>query len=100
MASESIAHSASWAIDSEPIRARGITVKYPLLPANVNRYVTYRHWRFDVSAVNEVTFFASCNSYSIDFIFLESQKSQLSFSKHFGKFPPLRKFNLRVPRSE
>ena len=28
MASESIAHSASWAIDSEPIWARGIIVKY------------------------------------------------------------------------
>ena len=28
MASESIAHSASWAIDSEPIRARGIIVRY------------------------------------------------------------------------
>ena len=26
MASESIAHEASWAIDSEPIRARGIIV--------------------------------------------------------------------------
>ena len=30
MASESIAHSASWAIDSEPTRARGIIVKYQL----------------------------------------------------------------------
>ena len=30
MASESIAHLASWAIDSEPIRARGIIVKYTL----------------------------------------------------------------------
>ena len=28
MASESIAHSALWAIDLEPIRARGIIVKY------------------------------------------------------------------------
>ena len=28
MASESIAHSASWAIDSEPIQALGIIVKY------------------------------------------------------------------------
>ena len=28
MASESIAHSASWAIDSEPVRARGIIVTY------------------------------------------------------------------------
>ena len=33
MASESIAHSASWAIDSEPIRARGIIVLRPLLPS-------------------------------------------------------------------
>ena len=32
MASESIAHLASWAIDSEPIRARGIIVKYTLVP--------------------------------------------------------------------
>ena len=30
MASESIAHKAEWAIDSEPIRARGIIVKYIL----------------------------------------------------------------------
>ena len=28
MASESIAREASWAIDSEPIRARGIIVDY------------------------------------------------------------------------
>ena len=31
MASEPIAHSASWAIDSEPIRARGIIVNDNLL---------------------------------------------------------------------
>ena len=30
MASESIAREASWAIDSEPIRARGIIVKEPI----------------------------------------------------------------------
>ena len=28
MASESIAHEASWAIDSQPIRARGIIAKW------------------------------------------------------------------------
>ena len=28
MASESIAHSASWAIDSEPIQARGINIHW------------------------------------------------------------------------
>ena len=35
MASESIAHSASWAIDSEPIQALGIIVKYRVFSHDV-----------------------------------------------------------------
>ena len=43
MGSESIAHSASWAIDSEPIRALGvIIVKYTLIP-NPNHLGTGCH---------------------------------------------------------
>ena len=52
MASESIAREASWAIDSEPIRARGIIVKEPI---KLMGYCLHRPnmvsnslpWRFD-----------------------------------------------------
>ena len=36
--------SASWAIDSEPIRARGIIVKYRAGVCNANR-ITVNDWR-------------------------------------------------------
>ena len=49
MASESIAHvaSASWAIDSEPIRVRGMIVKYMYVSLTDFDSLSYRSAQID-----------------------------------------------------
>ena len=72
MDSESIAQSASasWAIDSEPIRARGLIVKYTILKVKSDyrsKFSDFNNWKEEAWKNEGFKGIRTCTAFSLSF---------------------------------